>query len=101
MRIQSGVEPAPLRGIRIRILVVRSPPRLLSPTSAPPSLPYPQASDQYLLEGLKRLCENAIAQSLTAEAVVSTFEYSEQFSAPQLGRRCLLYILEHYDEVFK
>ncbi|GLC39904.1 hypothetical protein PLESTF_000347400 [Pleodorina starrii] len=60
-----------------------------------------QASDQYLLEGLKRLCENAIAQSLTVESVMSTFEYSEQFSAPQLGRRCLLFVLEMYDEVFK
>ncbi|KXZ42885.1 hypothetical protein GPECTOR_113g297 [Gonium pectorale] len=60
-----------------------------------------QASDQYLLEGLKRLCENAIAGGLTTESVMATFEYSEQFSAPQLGRRCLLYALEHYDEVFK
>ncbi|PNH10561.1 ARM REPEAT PROTEIN INTERACTING WITH ABF2 [Tetrabaena socialis] len=60
-----------------------------------------QASDQYLLEGLKRLCENAIAQSLTTDSVMSTFEYSEQFSAPQLGRRCLLFVLEHYDDVFK
>ncbi len=32
---------------------------------------------------------------------MSTFEYSEQFSAPQLGRRCLLFVLEMYDEVFK
>ncbi|GIL80645.1 hypothetical protein Vretimale_9203 [Volvox reticuliferus] len=60
-----------------------------------------QASDQYLLEGLKRLCENAIAQSLTVDSVMSTFEYSEQFSAPQLGRRCLLFVLEMYDEVSK
>ncbi|EFJ47093.1 hypothetical protein VOLCADRAFT_61760 [Volvox carteri f. nagariensis] len=60
-----------------------------------------QASDQYLLEGLKRLCENSIAQSLTVESVMSTFEYSEQFSAPQLGRRCLLFILEMYDDVSK
>ncbi len=59
----------------------------------------PQASDQYLLEGLKRLCENSIAQSLTVDSVMGTFEYSEQFSAPQLGRRCLLFVLEHYDEV--
>jgi hypothetical protein len=52
-----------------------------------------QASDMYLLEGLKRLCENAIATSLTADSVIATFEYSEQFSAPALGRRCLLYVL--------
>lgn len=32
---------------------------------------------------------------------MSTFEYSEQFSAPQLGRRCLLFILEMYDETIK
>jgi len=47
-----------------------------------------QASDQYLLEGLKRLCEAAIAVSLTPETLEEVFTLSEAFSAPQLGKRC-------------
>jgi hypothetical protein len=46
---------------------------------------YLQASDQYLLEGLKRLCEMCIAQSLSVEELAPTFELSEAFSAPQVG----------------
>ncbi|MEW5297840.1 MAG: hypothetical protein WDW36_001021 [Sanguina aurantia] len=58
-----------------------------------------QASDQYLLEGLKRLCEMSIAQSLSVENVMQTFELSEAYSAPQLGKRCVLFVLEHYDAI--
>lgn len=61
--------------------------------------PHVQASDQYLLEGLKRLCEHAIAQSLDIENVLHTFDMSEAYSAPQLGKRCILFCLEHYDEI--
>ena len=43
-----------------------------------------QASDQYLLEGLKRLCEMCIAQSLGVDTLAPTFELSEAFSAPQV-----------------
>lgn len=56
-----------------------------------------RASDQYLLEGLKRLCEMRIAQSLSLDTLIPTFELSEAFSAPQLARRCILFVLEHYD----
>lgn len=58
-----------------------------------------QASDQYLLEGLKRQCEMSLAQHLTVQNVVGMFEASEAFSAPQLGMRCVLFTLEHYDEI--
>ena len=58
-----------------------------------------QASDQYLLDGLKRLCETTIAQGLTADNVFCTFELSEAFTAPQLGKRCALFALEHYTDV--
>ena len=57
-----------------------------------------QASDQYLLEGLKRLCEGHIGKDVTMENALSTYELSEAFSAPVLGKRCILYTLEHYDE---
>ena len=57
-----------------------------------------QASDQYLLEGLKRLTEDHIGKDVTMENALSTFELSEAFSAPVLGKRCILYTLEHYDE---
>lgn len=58
-----------------------------------------QASDQYLLEGLKRLCEMCIAQSLAVETLFHTFELSEAYSAPQLAKRCVLFALEHYNDV--
>ncbi len=45
------------------------------------------ASDQYLLEGLKRLCENAIASSLSVENLAEVFALSEAYSAPQLGKQ--------------
>lgn len=51
------------------------------------------------LEGLKRLCEASLAGSLTVAGLRSTYELSEAFSAPQLGRRCVLFALEKYDAV--
>ncbi|KAG1679847.1 hypothetical protein FOA52_012761 [Chlamydomonas sp. UWO 241] len=57
-----------------------------------------QASDQYLLDGLKQLCEMRIAKDLTLDNLAPTFELSEAFSAPQLAKRCVLFVLEHYDE---
>lgn len=60
-----------------------------------------QASDQYLLEGLKRLCEMSIAQSLSVDNVMQTFELSEAYSAPQLGKRCVLFVLEHHDNILE
>jgi hypothetical protein len=57
-----------------------------------------QASDQYLLDGLKRLCEMCIAQGLTLLNVIQTFELSEAYSAPQLAKRCVLFVLESYDD---
>jgi hypothetical protein len=50
----------------------------------------PQASDQYLLEGLKRLCEATIAQSLSVDNVAHTFDMSEAFSAPQVSAQSCL-----------
>ena len=47
-----------------------------------------QAADQYLLEGLKRLCENAIAQDLTVSSPVSQRSIAARSilcSAPDCG----------------
>lgn len=56
-----------------------------------------QAADQYMLEGLKRLCEASICSSLSVESLANTYALAENFNAPQLARRCVLYALEHYE----
>lgn len=65
----------------------------------PPALPPPKKKKLEQLEGLKRLCEASLAGSLTVAGLRSTYELSEAFSAPQLGRRCVLFALEKYDAV--
>eukprot|EP00878_Enallax_costatus_P007491 GHUV01007846.1.p1 GENE.GHUV01007846.1~~GHUV01007846.1.p1 ORF type:complete len:543 (+),score=179.67 GHUV01007846.1:941-2569(+) len=59
------------------------------------AMPLLQAADQYLLEGLKRLCEATLAQSLTVENLADVWAASEDFCAPQLAKRCVLFALEH------
>mmetsp|Transcript_34800 Transcript_34800/g.58447 ORF Transcript_34800/g.58447 Transcript_34800/m.58447 type:complete len:729 (+) Transcript_34800:396-2582(+) len=56
-----------------------------------------RAADQYIIEGLKSLCEKAIAQDLTVENVSETFKLAEDFHAPQLMNLCVQYALEHYN----
>ena len=60
-----------------------------------------QAADQYMLEGLKRLCEAAISARLSIDTLAATHDLSENFNAPQLGRRCVLYALEHYEAMVR
>lgn len=55
-----------------------------------------QASDQYLLEGLKRLCEMCIAQSLSVENLPPTFELSEAFSAPQVRHSAAVVVWRYH-----
>ena len=55
-----------------------------------------RAADQYMLDGLKHLCEESISQGLTMDNLTDTYDLSENFNAPQLGRRCALFALEHY-----
>ncbi|KAL3644869.1 hypothetical protein CASFOL_010049 [Castilleja foliolosa] len=57
------------------------------------------AADQYLLEGLKRLCEYAIAQDINVENVSLMFELSEAYNALSLRHTCILFILEKFDSV--
>ena len=58
-----------------------------------------QAADQYMLEGLKRLCEAAISTTLSVDSLQTVYELSENFNAPQLGRRCVLFALEAYTDM--
>jgi hypothetical protein len=57
-----------------------------------------RAADQYLLEGLKRLCEAAIGEGLCAENLLAVYELAETYHAPSLGNACVLYALKHYGE---
>lgn len=58
-----------------------------------------KAADQYLLEGLKRLCEYAIAQDISVENVLLMYELSEAFHALSLRHACILFILKQYDKL--
>ncbi|KAK2648303.1 hypothetical protein Ddye_015792 [Dipteronia dyeriana] len=58
-----------------------------------------RAADQYLLEGLKRLCEFAIAQDITVENVPLMYELSEAYNATTLRQSCILFILDQFDEL--
>ncbi|XP_065034862.1 ARM REPEAT PROTEIN INTERACTING WITH ABF2-like isoform X2 [Musa acuminata AAA Group] len=58
-----------------------------------------QAADQYLLEGLKCLCEYAIAQEVCVDNVSSMYELSEAFHAMSLRHNCVIFILEQFEKI--
>nr|KAJ0186987.1 hypothetical protein LSAT_V11C900457750 [Lactuca sativa] len=58
-----------------------------------------RAADQYLLDGLKRLCEYTIAQDITLDKVAYMYDLSEAFNAVSLKDACILFILEHFDKL--
>ncbi|KAL9232841.1 hypothetical protein vseg_007905 [Gypsophila vaccaria] len=58
-----------------------------------------RAADQYLLEGLKRLCEYTIAQDVSLDNVSLMYEISEALHAVSLRQACILFILEQYDKL--
>lgn len=58
-----------------------------------------RAADQYLLEGLKRLCEYTIAQDISQENVSSMYELSEAFNAMSLRHTCILFILQQFEKL--
>lgn len=58
-----------------------------------------KAADQYLLEGLKRLCEYAIAQDISVENVMLMYELSDAYNAMSLRHSCILFILEQFDRL--
>ncbi|XP_061968735.1 ARM REPEAT PROTEIN INTERACTING WITH ABF2-like isoform X2 [Populus nigra] len=58
-----------------------------------------RAADQYLLDGLKRLCECTIAQDISVENVSLMYELSEGFNAMSLRESCILFILGQFDKL--
>ncbi|KAJ6709040.1 ARM REPEAT PROTEIN INTERACTING WITH ABF2 [Salix koriyanagi] len=58
-----------------------------------------RAADQYLLDGLKRLCECTIAQDISVENVSLMYELSEGFNAMSLRESCILFILKQFDKL--
>ena len=58
-----------------------------------------RAADQYLLDGLKKLCEHAISKELTPENLEETYALAEDFHAPGLRRACIIYAFKHRKEV--
>ncbi|WCJ21534.1 ARM repeat protein interacting with ABF2 [Euphorbia peplus] len=58
-----------------------------------------RAADQYLLEGLKRLCEYTIAQDISVENVSLMYELSEGLNAVSLKEACILFILAQVDKL--
>ncbi|CAL4908055.1 unnamed protein product [Urochloa decumbens] len=59
-----------------------------------------RAADQYLLEGLKRLCEYTIAKDVNLDNVSDMYDLSEAFHAVSLRHTCILYILEHFNKIY-
>ncbi|XP_021730785.1 ARM REPEAT PROTEIN INTERACTING WITH ABF2-like [Chenopodium quinoa] len=58
-----------------------------------------RAADQYLLDGLKRLCEYTIALDISVENVTLMYELSEAYNAVSLRHKCILFILEQFDRL--
>lgn len=58
-----------------------------------------RAADQYLLDGLKRLCESTIAKDLSVESVLNSWEHAETYNASQLKQACIVYMLEHQQKL--
>jgi len=57
------------------------------------------ASEQYMLDRLKALCEESIRESITVENVVGVFLTSHKHNAEVLKSICLDYILENLEDV--
>ncbi|XP_042398286.1 ARM REPEAT PROTEIN INTERACTING WITH ABF2-like isoform X2 [Zingiber officinale] len=58
-----------------------------------------RAADQYLLKGLKRLCEYIIKQDVNIDNVSSMYELSETCNAISLRQTCILFILEQFEKL--
>ncbi|EOX94771.1 ARM repeat protein interacting with ABF2 isoform 4 [Theobroma cacao] len=58
-----------------------------------------RAADQYLLDGLKHLCEYAISQDISVENVTLMYELAEAFNAMTLREACILFILEQFERL--
>ncbi|GAU23358.1 hypothetical protein TSUD_334050 [Trifolium subterraneum] len=58
-----------------------------------------KAADQYLLDGLKRICEYTISKGISVENVSLMYAMSETFNATSLRYSCILFVLNRYDSL--
>ena len=54
-------------------------------------------ADAYGIEGLKKLCENTLVHNVTLENVCQTLVIAHRFSAIELKKFCMAYIVKHFD----
>lgn len=59
------------------------------------------AADQYMLENLKRGCEEVLAQQICLDNLYQLYTISRDMHASFLGTQCVLYALQHYDDLSK
>ena len=55
-----------------------------------------EVADQYMLDRLKHLCEQAITKELAPDNVSAAFDLAEAFNAPELSKQCALYCLREH-----
>jgi hypothetical protein len=60
-----------------------------------------EASDQYMLDTLKHLCEQTITDQLAPDNVSAAFDLAENYNAPELSKQCVLYCLREQPEMVK
>ncbi|MFS8014516.1 putative chromatin remodeling & transcription regulator BTB-POZ family [Helianthus anomalus] len=57
------------------------------------------AADQYLLQDLKRSCENTIVQDINADKLGTLYDLSHVANAVSLRRACCLFALKKFQEL--
>ena len=58
-------------------------------------------ADEYQLDGLKTLCEEALCKSLTAQSVIDILVMADTHNAPNLKQSCLTFIAQNISDVKK
>nr|XP_004493669.1 ARM REPEAT PROTEIN INTERACTING WITH ABF2-like isoform X1 [Cicer arietinum] len=58
-----------------------------------------KAADQYLLDGLKRICEYVISEDISVENVSLMYGMSVTFNATSLRYACILFVLQEFDKL--
>ncbi|PWA74148.1 ARM repeat protein interacting with ABF2 [Artemisia annua] len=58
-----------------------------------------KAADQYLLDGLKRLCEYTMARDIKADNLRLMYDLSETYNAVSLRNACILFVLDQFDKL--
>ena len=60
-----------------------------------------EVADQYMLETLKHLCEQAITDQLAPDNVSAAYDLADNYNAPELSKQCALYCLREQPEMVK